>query len=475
MLNNKIGSERGSILVMAVVLSFATILIGMTFLTSAVRLQGMLNGEISRKQAKYDAYAGALEGAADYLGNMIHSSGWKDWYRDNFYDYKIIPQGERDIEYGISTNVRIIGKGKSGIYEENDEAEIPIDLVNETWADFLWLTNRERDSVRIEKIRFWNHDTLDGKVHSNDTIFLEENASGAVFKKRVTTSMNYIDPRQNNARFEKGWGYRGRITFPDQAEEIRRYTGYPGWGTWDPDSITQITFSGPWIFRRYCGRMMRDSIWAIHCDPPYITNNPPYPVPTSGALFVNGKVWVTAARGTRDKTNRPWWSQDTSWDSASQWRSDGFRGQLTLASSDTMIIMDNLIYQGARPNKSVPSSIDSCPDILGLVSENYIMIGEDAGSVVYVNAAMAAIRGSIAVQDIYESIPPGWDNERQSLVIWGSLAQRNRGIVHTTEHPLGRERGFIEKDYNYDIRLKYNPPPHYLKTLNLDMVFWEPL
>jgi len=87
---------------------------------------------------------------------------------------------------------------------------------------------------------------------------------------------------------------------------------------------------------------------------------------------------------------------------------------------------------------------------------------------IYVNAAMAAINGSITVQDIYEY---GQTNEKQSLFIYGCLAQRNRGLVHSSYN--GGLRGFIEKDYHYDYRLQKYPPPHYLPTRQNPKVYYE--
>lgn len=481
----KLNGQSGSILVIAVVLSFATVLLGLTFLTSATLLQDKVSSEISLLQSIYDAYAFAMVGVADKISGRPHHAGFRSYYDKNYGDYRIIAQGERDVEYGLSTSLRILGMGKSESFGLENRKDVLIEFAYETYADWLYISSKERDAYRNEIIRFWTPDTLDGKVHSNDTIHISMYQDRPVFKKRVTTTSRYIDPPYNNARFDKGWGYRDSIVFPDQAYEIRNNSAY-NWGTGSglgSDSITEITFSGRNIYRRYCGpyEITSDSacgdgdLQVIRCDPPYIQAAPYITTPPSGALFIRGKVWIKAARGLPDNRNGQYWAQDTCFHPRqdSSWRSEGFEGQLTVASSDTMIITDHLIYKRSRANNSVPSSIDSCPDVLGLISENYIMIGEDAGDTVYVNAAMAAIRGSISVQDIYENFPPGWDNERQSLFIWGSLAQRNRGIVRTTDNPDGHVRGFREKDYHYDIRLKENPPPHFLPTLQSKITYME--
>ncbi len=140
--------------------------------------------------------------------------------------------------------------------------------------------------------------------------------------------------------------------------------------------------------------------------------------------------------------------------------SNGFSGKLTIGSSDTMIVADNLIYEHARPNYSIPTELDSCPDMLGLVSEEYVMVGRSAGDTVYINAAIAALSGAFSVQDIYCTDSLRWDNERDGLYVWGSIAQKYQGLIHTHE-PYYHLRGFVQKDYHYDQRLYFNTPPHF--------------
>jgi len=234
------------------------------------------------------------------------------------------------------------------------------------------------------------------------------------------------------------------------------YSGMPAnFGTFDPTQATEITFDGNAFHVRYCEI---DTGGNFACYPPYIQNAEAFPIPNSGAVFVNGKLIIKAARGTVDLTD-------------GQFISSGFSGRLTVASSDTMIIADNLIYSCANADNSVPSNINTCGTVLGLISENFIMIGKDVNDTVYINAAMAAINGSITVQDIYAY----WnlDNEKESLFIYGSLAQKNRGIVHTSH--LGHYAGFIQKDYHYDTRLQRYPPPHFLSTRAQNEIYYEAL
>lgn len=337
------------------------------------------------------------------------------------------------------------------------------DFGNESFAEYVYISNKERDPYRNVILRFWTPDTLWGRVHSNDTLHIVGTYDRPRFVERVTSSAGWVDPPGNHGRFDEGWGYRPPVIFPDRAYEIRQFNGIvPALGTSSPDSLTQIVFSDSTLYVRYCGPFETpDHQIVIRCFPDFIEDSPRYAIPHSGAIFVNGKVWMSASRGLGDIMDGPFPDKDSI--SYHQFVSQGFAGQLTVATSDTLIITDNLIYKHARPDYSVPASMDSCPDILGLISENWIMMGKDVRNTLYVNAALAAILGAISVQDIYHNWYPGWDNEKQSLTIWGTLANRNRGITYTTDYPPGHVRGFRSKHYIYDFRLKDNPPPHFLR------------
>ncbi len=461
--------NSGSILVMAVVLSFVTVLLGVTFLTFAVTLHDSVSYEIAQRQVFYDSQAGAMQGLADaMMGRQIQGQMTK-FYKNNWIGYSMSNQDNQDIDIGTLNQIKIKGLGRSDYENFDVNKAISVNFSWETYADYLYITNSERDGYRHELIYFWTPDTLDGKVHSNDTIHIMDGADRPRFKKRVTTTPNRIVPPGNHARFDEGKGPRGKIIFPDQATELRTVAGWTI-GTQTHDSLTQIGLSGNQIYYRKCGKVRVNGRDKIHCDPStmgsqFVT------IPPSGVIFIYGKCWVSAARGRVDRMDGAY--PDSAFNDG-EFVSAGFSGELTIGSADTMIIPDNIIYEHARANNTVPTTTDSCADVLGLVSENWIMVGKYVLPTVYINAAMAAVRGSISVQDIYWEQSPGWDNPKVSLVICGSLAQRNRGIVHI-ERPFGHERGFPQKDYFYDIRLRDNPPPHFMRTAKAKIEFFEDL
>jgi hypothetical protein len=462
-------TEKGSILVMAVVLSFVTILLGVTFLTFAVTLHNNVSYEIADKQCLYDVHAGLMWGLADKTMGRDSHGVMRPYYENNWIGYSFSAVGGEDIDIGQLSEISVYGRGRSEYEGLNISRKMSLNFSWETYADYLYISNKERDPVRGDIIRFWTPDTLDGKVHSNDTIHIQESADRPRFMKRVTSTRNYYDPPGNHARFDQGKGPRAPIFFPDQATELRNVAGWTT-GTSGHDSLTQLVLSDGFIFYRQCGRIIVNGVVKIHCTPDFMGDQY-VTIPPSGVIFIYGKCWVTASRGRKDMMDGPY-PESSMTDGILV--SNGFEGQLTIGSSDTMIIPDNIVYKHARSNYSVPTTMDSCRDILGLVSENYIMVGRLVRDTVYINAALAAVRGSISVEDIYWYDPPLWDNEKQSLFIWGSLAQYNRGIVHTSE-PSGHTRGFVEKDYHYDVRLQNNPPPHFMRTAREKIQYIETL
>ena len=464
--------QKGSVLVMAVVLSFVTIMLGVTFLTFAYTLNARINDQIGNFMANTTAFSMGPQ----YLEDKIlgrNRNGKIAFYNDNEGWYDPVPSGSYQVGYGTGHLERIIGYGTSYYGDGEYNSSALAQWSYESYSDYLYISHRERDSLRHAVIRFWTPDTLDGKVHSNDTIHIVATSDYPLFMKKVTTTANYIDPPNNHARFLEDWGPAGKIIFPDQATDIRRYSGY-NWGTIGNDSVTQIVLSGNMIRMRKCGMRHINNADSLACYPALIAGATTYPIPQSGCIFIHGKVWISASRGKVDIMDGEVPERSPV---DGDFNSEGFEGKLTIGSSDTMIITDNLIYKHARTapylrRNSVPTTMDSCSDVLGLISERYIMMGRLCSDTMFVNAAMAAVSGSISVQDIYMNHAPGWNNEKQSLVVYGSLAQRNRGIVHTTDYPVGHLRGFIEKDYHYDVRLQNNPPPHYLPTRKLEFQFF---
>lgn len=470
---NRSNNEKGSVLVMAVVLSFAMFVMGLSFLSSVDNLEKLVGGSIAAVQNPYDGQARAsiINAIVKTDGNYPESNGrWLKYYNNNWYRAYVEfgSYADDDILYSTARGYQVLAQGRSTFYGADYKIIGGVILyeIQETFADYLYLSDCEEDPYRQEEIDFWTPDTLDGKVHSNDTLHI---SGSPRFMKRVSSSAPVIIPPNNQATFDEGlYLNAAEIYFPNQADEIRNRTFRRDFGTYDPDSVTELTFDYNRIHVRYCGPFFNGIDTVLRCDRTNISDPTEIITIPSGeaALFVHGKVFIKANRDRPDRMD-------------SSFISNGFEGRLTVASSDTMVIYDNLIYANAAGDNSVPTDIHDC---LGLISESAIMMGDSVGDTLYINAAMAALGdyvsgdgggGTISVRDIYDyGYTTPNNNEKQSLFIYGSLAMRNRGLVHTSYGGYGL-RGFIEKDYHYDTRLQKDPPPYFIKTRPHNVIYVE--
>jgi hypothetical protein len=73
-------------------------------------------------------------------------------------------------------------------------------------------------------------------------------------------------------------------------------------------------------------------------------------------------------------------------------------------------------------------------------------------------ASIQTLQHSFYVQNYNQGVQQG------KLTVWGSIAQKWRGIVGQTDGS-GAEHGY-KKDYRYDARLKYSSPPYFPQWSN---------
>jgi hypothetical protein len=151
------------------------------------------------------------------------------------------------------------------------------------------------------------------------------------------------------------------------------------------------------------------------------------------------------------------------------------KGRVTISADNNIVITDDLVYQGA----------ENGTDALGLVAENSVQIyhpvsttctkykdnnsskpciawargtsnlkGPDNAynSDPKIDAAILTLQHSFEVQQYDVGTKLG------AIKIYGSIAQRFRGIVGQSG---STGTGYL-KDYNYDSRLRYAPPPYFL-------------
>jgi len=276
--------QRGSVLVMTSIFSFAVFLVGLSYLTVVHGVVDEVQRTLEITRGKYAAMS-AEKAAREYLNHhnpsTDHRLGRVHYYDNVYYDALISYGGQSsDDGFSYNTNYVIEGYGYSSTYTGGQrDFKIRSGSKQETFADYLYLTDQETDMVWGNTIYFWSPDTLDGKVHSNDHISIMSWADHPVFKKRVSSSANYINPPNNHAEFWEGlYLNAAEIYFPDQAQEVRNYAaGQYTYGSGTTDSVFWLAFLGNGYKLRKSSN--RGLTWDDTFD-----NLPLNPLPASGAM-----------------------------------------------------------------------------------------------------------------------------------------------------------------------------------------------
>jgi hypothetical protein len=187
------------------------------------------------------------------------------------------------------------------------------------------------------------------------------------------------------------------------------------------------------------------------------------------------------------------------------------KGDVTIGAVKNIRIMDDLVYSdsnmsGGAGSKGKPP--ESCQNYLGLISEQNVMIANTPENRsdnhgICINAGIIALGhhptsaptgtgdwdvitvgtskyysgGSFSVEDMNTSLPRTPDQYMQALnnlTIYGAVAQRYRGYVHrTNSYGTGDDGGYFDKDYHYDKRFEYHPPPDYIEVSGLSGYEWS--
>ena len=476
----------GSVLIMAVIFSIVIVLLGTAYLKYVDFQRLAISYDILSGISKYAAHASETRSlAGNPSGGMNYESDIEDFYQGDGYEVKtnFELQSSNDVErwgFSTTTNFVVIGKGYVYSNEFGDNviyAEVSHGASSTSYADWLYITDRETQSYRPagqDTIRFWGPDTLNGKVHSNDKLhFQDRNGYWPVFEEKVTSCSLRFSPANaaQYVEFRAGYqlGYQ-KLDFPIYADSVRAYNYYPGLGDTSSLTVSEITLEPDYFIYRTRPATPGSRNQSSFTFPVSIYDAPHYAYPPTKALFIEGEVWITAAKGQLHY-NR------LAGDSLTL---HGFRGQLTIGASGDIIIPQDVVYESSNPDGSVPME---STDLLGLISEKHILVWRGCTGTVKITAGLGAIGllpqpDTILANRCSNGVLPddavngtismdgincyGLNNEKQQLTIWGCLIQRERGLIHTSYQ--GGLRGFISKDYKYDFRFRRTPPPHFFKT-----------
>lgn len=133
-----------------------------------------------------------------------------------------------------------------------------------------------------------------------------------------------------------------------------------------------------------------------------------------------------------------------------------------------VIISDDVIYN-TDPRQD-PASTDK----LGIIAGKNVIIDKDAPQ----DAAPAdpegvTIHASIIAIDESFTVEQYWSGIREILTVLGGIIQTRRGPVGTFYADPYRKASGYDKNYQYDQRMRYSPPPYFPFTGEYEMVYWK--
>jgi hypothetical protein len=302
-------------------------------------------------------------------------------------------------------------------------------------ARYIYLTNLETRSG--SPIWFINGDIVRGPMHTNGQINVYRDPTFEGPVSSVSSSINYYNgpPPLDNPDFQQTLTLGApRIQLPVRAEiigSIQTAATQAGGLLFTGDTTVTLISNGTVNVtndgRGLTGVANAGQNWT----------NYNVPVPANGALFVNsGNVDISGI----------------------------LAGQLTVATNRNIHVVNSILYN------TDPRTNPSSTDMLGLVSQNNVMISSSAPNDLEIDGYILALNSSFYLENYTSGL-------KGTLTLYGGITQVERGAVGTFNASTGMRASGYMKDYNYDARFQdvapaYFPPAKdangrimYMKTL----------
>ncbi len=423
----------------------------------------------------------------------------------------------RGVTRTVQTRLRRDGFGEFlyyTMYETIDPADEKTYGINNTQAQsdctrYNWptLPASEKRKDYCADITFISGDSINGPLHTNDAFLV----TGTPRFKGTTTTSNpncrastgaptpvancYLKGAGANPTFERGIAYRPEIQLPTALGDLRQYvtvgqTPTPGCLFTGPTRIKflptsgtatpQMTVWSKWTtasqLNSGCGTVSQlTSTAGATIDVPQdrlilVQDVPSTQVnPTSSSCKTTGGIGDGLPQADVGPGSYPNYDYNLTFAESNcrygtVYVQGTLKGRTTIAADNNIIATGNITYAAGRTGT----------DVLGLIAKNSVKVYHPvrctardnagtctawanlAGSVtdVEINASILTLQHSFTVQSYYLGAKLG------TLKLYGSFAQRFRGPVGTN-NSSGVASGYL-KDYTYDTRLRYAPPPFFL-------------
>ncbi len=326
------------------------------------------------------------------------------------------------------------------------------------FADYMYLSNYERTNFG-DQIKFWSEDTLNGRVHSNDTIAI---MGRPVFYDVVTThAPEFWEGVGYNPEFHIPPIFRAPIVqIPEFAENLRTFaTNY-----YAPGNNKQMRI-------RIIGALA--DVWTWDLGVAFDSTEAQHDqIPLGGS----DKCIFT-------ETPLEFWGFDIT-------------GSVTVGSAQLVRLMDDVRVGGGTSGTPEYRVLSSNTNYVGIVSEGQVKIantpangrensngagfsqGNPALTDIVINAAIVALGESFTFEQqndldsgyVSSTIP----DDRGTIYLYGSLTQLRRGYVHRTNN---QSTGYA-KQYRYDSRFLKRRPPCFFEAVDstghalFDIIQW---
>lgn len=356
-----------------------------------------------------------------------------------------------------------------------------------------------RDQNICPDIRFAASDVLDGDVYSQDSILIRGDAK---FLGKFETGWNdpakkfWIDDATNSKpTFSKGRGYRW-LDFPSTNTSLKDQAAKPGGCLFKGPTRILFKSDGYMDVRSpYSGTTSGCGVYSASSPNAVQT----VPVPDNNVIYVDDFTGTpTGCANASDVTKLTGFPIATD-NSLTQGNSglvygckkgdvfvEGWlKGRVTLGSANNIIVTGDLRYVGANNSATstgIPTAAGQKPnaadssgtDVLGLAATNFIEVYHPINCT-WNNGSCTNdkdVTGSgypktniqidaMNVASAHSFIVPFWNagNSLKQLTVLGGIVQKFRGPVAIGDNAGGIVSGY-SKNYNYDPRLRYNPPPY---------------
>lgn len=417
------GNRRGSV----IVFSFLVVTLLITWATVGFRRSSVeLNSAgrfITTSQAFHVAEAGLNRGLQYMETNTAPAGtlpvtlfGGTQTLGGGTYTVSVDPDDNNPTSYLDSFTITSVAQ----LNGTQITRQVSLLIQSSSFARYSYFTNLELGTSG-NRIWFTGNDTLNGPVHTNGQFSISGSPifNGPV--SSVSSSVYYKNPPPtggNHPQFNGGLTLNaGAITMPATLTALRTAAGSGG-----------QMYSGDTTIVLQADGTMRVTNAALGWT------NQVTSAPANGAVFVdNGEAHVS---GT-------------------------VNGQLSIGAEEDVVVENHLVY--AENPVSNPNS----DDILGIASEQNVMIAEGTPSDLNIQASVLALNESIFVAGYNNGVVKGFLN------VYGGLIQYRRGPVGQFNSSSGMQTSGFRKNYVYDTRFSSMAPPFFPTTSLYAALLWQ--